>query len=261
MTLILNEIHLLNGLNESILVAASDRRLTTPDGSYNDTRPKQFHIPYLRGAVSYFGLAAIEHGGKTVYFADWLPNFIARHAQTQSLQDFAESLREELHRRIPPSVLKDCFSGFHICGYDNRELPDFWYLSNIGGMTEFRYINPKPRYAAPESHFLDRDAKSDKWGWDGIDPSSANSGLQIYRNGDIRAHVVAWKLLDKVFKRLLVFPDFKPLRTPEDYGKYVRFKFEVIAYFYKCWADKEIIARPIDVLVQPSWTDEPILLP
>jgi hypothetical protein len=260
MTLILNEIHLLSGLNRTLLVAASDRRISKVDGSYDDTRPKLFRIPYLRGAISYFGLAAIKSRGKIIYLADWLPNFIAQNAQVQSLGSFAENLRDELTHRIPTSVLKVSFSGFHICGYDSRGFPDFWYLSNIGGLTDFEYTDPKAGYSVPESHFLGRDATKPPWDWDGLDPSSIANGLQVYRNGDFRAHVVAWKLLDTVFERLLMFPDFKPVKTIEDYGKYVRFKFEVIAYFYKHWANKEIIARPIDVFVQPSWTDEPLLL-
>jgi hypothetical protein len=41
------------------------------------------------------------------------------------------------------------------------------------------------------------------------------------------------------------------LRTAKEYGEYVKFKFEVIAYFYKKMARKVIIARPIDVMVLP----------
>ena len=61
--------------------------------------------------------------------------------------------------------------------------------------------------------------------------------------------MAAWELLDVIFAQLLQFPDFKRPRTLHEYGEYVKFKFEVIAYLYKKWAKKTIIARPIDVLV------------
>jgi hypothetical protein len=52
MTLVLNEIYLLNGLGKSFIVAAADRRISKPNGTYDSTRRKLFPIPYLNGAVS-----------------------------------------------------------------------------------------------------------------------------------------------------------------------------------------------------------------
>ena len=104
-------------------------------------------------------------------------------------------------------------------------------------------------YAEPCSHFLERDAKV-TFGWDGSNLGSAKSGImQIYRNGDFCMHVVAWKKLDSIFKEMQNFPNFNRPRNPKQYGDYVKFKFEVIAYIYKKWAKREIIARPIDVFV------------
>jgi len=248
MTLILNEIHLFEGLKETLLVAAADGRISKPDGSYDSTRRKLFPIPYLNGAVSHFGLAMIYPAGRPQYMSRWLPDFIRRHSSAPSLQSFAESLREELNRVVPPAILKKSPSGFHICGYNDAGYPDFWYLSNIGGVRDFKYVGLKPQYAPPESHFLGRDAQR-TFNWDGETPLSAKNGVQTYRNGDFRAHVAAWELLDGIYSRLLQFPDFKRPRTPEEYREYVKFKFEVIAYIYKKWAKKKIIARPIDVLV------------
>jgi hypothetical protein len=248
MTLILNEIHLLQGLKETLLVAASDRRISKLDGSYDSTRRKLFSIPYLNGAVAYFGLAMVYPKGRPQYMSDWLPNFIKRHSSAISLGSFAESLQVELNRIVPPDILGKSPSGFHICGYSDARLPDFWYLSNIGSLQSFRYADLEPQYSTPSSHFLDRDARR-AFGWDGVTPLSARNGVQTYRNGDFRAHVAAWDLLDGIYSRLLLFPDFKQPGTPEEYGEYVRFKFEVIAYIYKKWAKKKIIARPIDVLV------------
>ena len=248
MTLILNEIHLLQGLKETMLVAAADRRISKPDGSYDSTRRKLFSIPYLNGAIAHFGLAMVYPRGQPQYMSNWLPDFIKRHSLASGLQSFAESLREELNRIVPPKVLKKAPSGFHICGYNDAGYPDFWYLSNIGDLRNFRYGGLKSQYGPPASHFLGRDAPRE-FGWDGETPLLAKNGVQTYRNGDFRAHVAAWELLDGIYSRLLQFPDFKEPRTPEEYGEYVRFKFEVIAYIYKKWAKKKIIARPIDVLV------------
>jgi len=202
----------------------------------------------LHGAIAYFGLAVVYPNGRPQYMSDWLPRFIERHSYVRDLESFANTLREELIRVVPAKVLRVNPSGFHICGYDGAGHPDFWYLSNIGGLQDFKYIGLKPQYAPPESHFLGRDAPRN-FGWDGKNPLSARNGVQTYRNGDFRAHVAAWELLDDIYSRLLQFPDFKPPRTHSEYGEYVKFKFEVIAYIYKKRARKQIIARPIDVLV------------
>lgn len=253
MTLILNEFHLLRGLKQTIIVAAADRRISNSDGSYDSTRKKLFSIPNFNGAIAFFGLAMVFPCGQGQYLSEWLPGFIRRQAGNFNMQDFAESLREELNRIVPSTVLSNNPSGFHICGYNKEGYPDFWYVSNIGGMTGFRYTNLMANYAPAASHFLDRDAR-DNFGWDGSDPLTAKNGPWVYRNGDYRAHVAAWELLDEIFTRLIQFPDFKRIRNTQDYGEYAKFKFEVIAYLYKKWANKKIIARPIDVFVLQQTT-------
>ena len=263
MTLILNEIHLLDSLNKTVLVAAADRRISRPDGSHDSTRKKLFHIPYLNGTISYFGLAAFPRKRKTKpqYLSNWLPNFINKQSDVPDLQTFAQNLRDELHEVIPQAILQTEASGFHICGYNSQGLPDFWYFSNIGRMEDFEYLDLRPRYDPPSSHFLERDARKE-FGWDGSNPSSARNGAWLYRNGDIRAHVTAWKTLDYAFSELFTFPNFKQPSNLDEYRKYVKFKFEVIAFFYNKWAKKEIIARPIDVLIcsKPRAKQDDILL-
>ena len=249
MTLILNEIHLLDGLNKTMLVAAADRRISNPDRSYKATRKKLFSIPYLNGTISYFGLASVYPRGKEQYLSDWLPQFINAHSGAPDLETFTQNLREALHRVIPKSTLQDWASGFHISGYNSRGLPEFWHLDNTGGMRGFQYVDLKPLYGPPSPDFLGRDAQKN-WGWDGSDPSSARNGVQTYRNGDFRAHEAAWDALDKVYSKLVQFPDFKKLGSTDEYGEWVKFKLKFIAYFYKKWAKKEIIAQPIDVIVK-----------
>ena len=77
-------------------------------------------------------------------------------------------------------------------------------------------------------------------------------GLPESGGFDFRVHVAAWKSLDHIFVRLLQFLDFQRPSNPDEYGQYVKFKFELIAYLYKKWAKKKIIGRPIDVLVLRS---------
>lgn len=246
MTLILNEIHIHEGLNDSFQVSAADRRITC-DNKYDSTREKIFPINYLNATISYFGLAAFYKNGNLVYFSDWLPNFINQQAKTStSLQIFSNNLRNELNIEISKDILSKNPSGFHICGYNNG-LPDFWYISNIGKMEGFYYKEIQSRYYEPSSHFLGRDAE--KLGWDHLNPNSVKYKEWFYRNGDIRSHALASEKIDDFMMKLLIFPDFKLPGSSEDYANYVKFKFEILSYIYKKFAQNEIIGRPIDVYV------------
>jgi len=247
MTLVLNEIHALDGFRDTLMIAAADRRISNLDGTYHSTRQKLFKIDYLNGAVSYFGQAAVYSGHKKILLSDWLPYFIRRTADATDLRTFATRLRDKLSPLMPKCILREHPSGFHICGYQKNGLSDFWFLSNIGQMKGFTYTC-KDHYPKPSSQFLERDAK-ENFGWDGRNLGSAKNIVQIYRNGDFRMHVIAWNKLDSIFKELQNFPDFNRPWNPKQYGDYVKFKFEVIAYIYKKWAKREIIARPIDVFV------------
>jgi len=241
MTLITNEIHMLDGFKKTLILFAADRRLTYPDGSYAGTKQKLFPIPYLNGGISYFGLAEVYPKNKRRYLSEWLRHFITGHATTtKSLKDFAFQLRDDLHSAIPSEILEKNASGFHICGYNSDGLPEFWFLRNCDP-EGFRYANLQRRYMEPRADFLDRDAKS--LGWDGTNLTSIENKCCMYRNGDFRAHVVAFERLDKVLIDFLSFPDFNKPKKPEDW---VRFKFEFVAYLYKKFAKREIIGRPID---------------
>ncbi len=246
MTLILNEIHGMGLDRQPLMIAAADRRISNPDGSYHSTRRKLFPLPRLGGAVSYFGLAAFPQGGRQIFFSDWLPAFI-RHSGDLTVAAFAANLRRELNHNVPRTSLRANPSGFHICGFDARGRPDFWFLSNIGAMRGFQYTDLREAYLDSASHFLGRDA-----GAFGLDVATGRAPIgagQVYRNGDFRVHAIASESLDQVFSTLGQFADFRLPRTAAEYGNYVKFKFEVIAYIYKKWARKQIVARPIDVLV------------
>lgn len=250
MTLILNEIHVLGGLEKTMLVAAADRRISKLNGSYDSIRRKLFPIPHLKGAISYFGLAYVYPKGKAQYLSEWLPTFISSQSATSDLGVFCRNLRTALHAVMRKDILRNNASGFHICGYRKDGLPEFWSLMNMGALEGFQHVNFKEEYGEPSPDFLERDARQ-QFEWDGINPASAKNGILTYRNGDFRGHVAAWDALDETFSKLIQFPDFKRYRTPKDYGDYVKFKFEIIAYIYKRWARNQIIARPIDVIVLP----------
>lgn len=135
MTLVLNEIHLLNGFGNTVMVAAADRRVTHPDGKHS-ARKKLFPIQHLDGCVSYYGLADVYPGGKPQPLSSWLPNFIAKQCFTNSLGEFATNLRDALHLAIPRPTLKHNASGFHIMGYNEDGYPD--WLSGFLASVEHR---------------------------------------------------------------------------------------------------------------------------
>lgn len=246
MTLILNEIHIVDGLKDTFQIAAADRRITFGN-KIEASRKKIFAIPYLKSTVSYFGLAAFEKNNKWVYLAEWLPQFIRESIHCQTLEQFSLELSETLNRIIPLRFRKGNISGFHISGYNQDLLPEFWHFSNIPGMNGFSYNKPVDHYGIPTSDFLKRDVF--KFNFDGINLDSAINGSQIYRNGELIAHAMASEELDKAMDKIMEFPNFNRPKTVEDYADYVKFKFEIISYIYKSWAKRKIISRPIDVMI------------
>ena len=248
MTLVLNEIHMLDGFKRTALVAAADRRITDLTGSKVQNQRKLFRISYLNGAVAYFGLATFRNSaGRLVNLWDVLPSFIRSHSSVPDLETFAHELRDELHRIVPKSVLGAGPSGFQICGYNAALIPEYWILWNIREMRDHLPIRIKSSYKKQAPVFLGDHAK--RLGWDGQDLGSCANGIQIYRNGDFRGHAAAWDLLDDIFKQLWLFSDFRRPRTIAEYRDYVRFKFEFIARIQDKWSISRIIGKPIDVLV------------
>src|SRR4030095_370447 len=155
MSLVLNEIHGRGDGLAPFIVAAADRRISNPDGTYHSTRRKLFAVPKIAGAVSYFGLAAFSQRGRLVFLSDWLPTFIRRTPETTP-GGFAQALFQELGGLMDSRALASAPSGFHICGFDDCGRPDFWFMSNIGRMNGFAYVDLHPSCSAPASHFLVR---------------------------------------------------------------------------------------------------------
>jgi len=246
MTLVLNEIHGMGPSRDPLMIAAADRRISKPDGSYHSTRRKLFPVPGISGAVSYFGLAEFSRSVRETYLSDWLPDFIGR-SQATDVATFAQELHRSLSAVVPGRLLRTQPSGLHVCGLDVEGRPDFWYISNIGAMQGFEYTDLRSQYFDPASHF--RGGNTAGFGLDLATGRAPAGHVQIYRNGDVRVHAIASEALDTALAALRQFPDFRLPRTSAEYGDYVRFKFEVISYIYKKWARRKIVARPIDVLV------------
>jgi hypothetical protein len=236
-TLLTTEIHPINGLDDTLIVFAADRRISKITGGYLTTRKKIFRIDYLTGGIGYFGLAEVPN----LPMSDWLARFIRANANVRTLREFGETLARELNRIVPRKWRQQQPSGFHLAGHNVDGLPEFWYVRNLDDDRTTLFGEFRVR-----EDFLARDAPV--LGFDGQNPLSvSNDRVQIYRNGDIRAHVAVWESLDGSFGQLLRLEDFRRLARPDDYEGWVKFKMELVAYFYKHYAKQAVIGRPIDV--------------
>lgn len=234
-------------MKDTFILSAADR-LITQNGTPIGTRKKLLSIPYLNATVSYYGLASFVSGSKEWEMAEYLRRFIRRNVAIDNLGDFSKTLRDELMESIPHSLLKKNHSGFHICGYGKGRLPEFWHLNNIGAMKDFVYVDCQNSYRTPTEDFLGRDAIN-TFGWKSGTFQTETNGIQRYRNGDIRAHIVLWDKLDEGMLKLFEFRDFSEPTNEKEYGLYCKFKLQVISRIYKNWASHKIIGGPIDVIV------------
>jgi hypothetical protein len=242
MTLLLTEIHCLDGLSHSCILFAADRRISR-NGKYDGTQRKVFQIPYLQAGVGFFGLAEVPTGGNILSMSAWLSRFIRKNSRVKSLEIFASMLRDTLNSDIDLRWRQKHISGFHVAGYNSVGIPEFWYIRNV----KDDRTTITGRYEARED-FLHRDACN--LGYDGQNPHSARTGQsQTYRNGDIRAHVTAWEKIDGGFGSLFKEPEFKRPLTSSDLEQWAKFKMEVITYFYKKYCRQSIVARPIDTFL------------
>ncbi|MBM4160390.1 MAG: hypothetical protein FJ217_04735 [Ignavibacteria bacterium] len=243
MTLLANEIHVQDSLQHTVIIFAADRRITFL-GRFHSLGKKIFPIEYLNAGIGFFGLAEVFPGGKKQSMSSWLPQFITRNHRIRTLEEFADTLRAELDNVVPRDLKTSNPSGFHIAGFNQSGLPEFWFVRNIEHMDAHRYIDLQDHYSATED-FLARDAR--QFGFDGHSPTVARPFTWFYRNGDIRAHVVAWERLDGIIADFLSLPDFKKLNSLCDYERFIEFKMKMIAAIYKEYSTAATIGTPIDV--------------
>jgi hypothetical protein len=256
MSLILNEIYLLDGFKKTAMVAAADIRLTVPKAKTRKgkhlTAKKLFEIKHLRGTVSYFGVSRVLNRGRYELLSSWLPNYIKNQYSCSDLGTFAKNLKDTLNQIMPKDELKLYATGFYICGYNDQGIPEFWHFSNCNLGKHYNYINIQPRFKDPSADFLGRDAL--KLGWDGKNVSSVTTKgfMAIYRNGDFRVHEAAWKKLDEVFEIIFQFNDFREPKTLAEFKNLVHFKLNFIGSIYQKWAKSKTVGGPFDVIVRRS---------
>ena len=216
-------------LKKAVVVFASDRRISLVGKPY-DTRKKIFRVPGLPAGIGYFGLAEVPAGTGKRPMSEWLVEFLRSRRSADSLADFASELAAALNSAVPEAWRRRDISGFHLGGFDKREGTVFWYVRNVedDGRTLFGEYRPREDFKA-------RDA-----------PRLKPGEHMIYRNGDVRAHVVAWSAIDESLGRLLDLSEFRPLGTVDDYVGWVRFKMQAIARFYAKYCTISIIGAPID---------------
>lgn len=225
MTLITTEIHNHEDSANALIVFAADRRISMK-GRALGARKKVFELPWLNAGMGYFGLAEVSPGRS---MEDWLKGFISRSVDRHNLKDFAKALTDSLNTTVRVQWRRTEPSGFHIAGFVSGK-PEFWFVRNVDDQGKLTSRGYEYR-----EDFQRRDAKKLKPG-----------EVAIYRNGDLRAHVAVWAVLDTSLGALLRQPGFKQIRKPSDYVNWVVFKMEVIAYFYKTFHKKSVIGRPID---------------
>jgi hypothetical protein len=246
MTLLINEIHAIDSLQNSFILNVADRRLTDKNtGEWHGNHRKIFEIPYLNAGVGYFGVAAVSN---KEYFSSWLPNFIKRNANVRNLSQFAHALRDTLNRVVDKTFLKDRVSGFHICGYNAEHFPEFWIVRNTDRFENGVYRDFKTEYYCDEE-FLKRDARSPDVGFDGVSPVIPGYVRQYYINGDIRPFHLIWGELDKFLYGMFAFESFSSPKTQTEMEEVAKWKLSVIASFYKKFARRKLIGTPIDAFI------------
>lgn len=228
MTLLTTEIYPGDAHPFPFILFAADRRISRR-GQYDDTKEKIFQIPALNAGIGYFGLAEIP-GPSPEVMADWLMRFIQSARAGETLEAFSARLAAALNSAVPSSLRRSVISGFHIAGFPASGQAEFWYVRNVEDdrQTIFGEYRPREDFQREHARALPPD------------------GYQIYRNGDIRAHILAWERIDGSLGALRLAPDFNPPRSSEDYASWLRFKMEIVAMFYERFCRTSIIGGPVD---------------
>lgn len=228
MTLLATEI--VTGPPQAIVFAA-DRRISL-GGRHHCERRKILPVPRKRAGIGYFGLAELPLAGRQRHMDTWLADFLQATSHVRTLGELANELAENLNRIVPAPMRRAHVSGFHLAGF-SQEQPEFWFVRNV----DDDRVTMLGQFSARED-FQGRDR-----------PLLPAGAVQIYRNGDIRAHVAAWEEIDRSFGSLVGAPDFQVGAGPVAYARGVKFKMETIAHFYQRFCRTSIIGKPVDAFV------------
>jgi len=227
MTLLTTEVH--RAVAGDVVVFAADRRITCGTRAVGD-RAKIFRIPNHQAGIGYFGLAEVPTGSSRQPMSEWIQDFFFQLDPNDNLASIAGRLASALNAAVPKDWRDQEVSGFHLAGLDAYGKAEFWFIRNINDAGNLTGSDFQAR-----EDFQSRDA-----------PTLPPRAVQIYRNGDIRAHVATWGKIDDSFGSLLGTASFRSLTTVDDYTDWVRFKLELIAQFYERYSTESIIGAPID---------------
>jgi hypothetical protein len=162
--------------------------------------------------------------------SEWLQDLFYEVRPGTSPADVAALLCERVNLAVPREWRDSEPSGFHVAGLGSDGRAEFWFVRNLnddGSLTHRAY--------EVREDFKSRD-----------EPVLPANAVQIYRNGDVRAHVVAWEQIDRSLGSLLGQQSFRALTGTADYVDWVKFKMELVAQFYERFAVESIIGAPID---------------
>jgi hypothetical protein len=126
----------------SRILCAADRRLSLDGVSITEVR-KLFKNSRLNATVSYFGLSVTDTNAWT--FEEILSKFVQTDTAS-TLEAFAMSLMLHLTSLIPKHVLKQHASRLHVTGFTDRQVPQLWFIRNIGGLDGLIYKEFKDHY-------------------------------------------------------------------------------------------------------------------
>jgi len=257
MTLLINDICTLGDLREGYILSVADRRISYPKGHEKHHKPehatKVFEIPSLNATIGYFGLAYfrsnIQH--EPIPLSPWLKSFIDRHHTSSTIGEFAGRLRDTLNSLIEKKDVAKGITGFHICGYNKDDMPEFWVVRNIGD----DYSQPCLNYYEYGEKFLSRDAA--KAGYDGRTSVTGTSIHSYYINGDPEPFHRIWGPLSDFVDGMIQRGGFgkryasMELKTDEDLRKIAKWQMKVIGDFFSKFGDKgrKTIGGPADALV------------
>lgn len=237
MTLIVNEIMYFPGNpGRSLIVAAADSQITE-NGAPRAPQRKIFQIESLNATVSYFGMVDVNMKES---FEDLLARFVISHG-TNDIRTFAHALRSEIDMRVDKSRLATRASGLHVCGFNGKGVPEFWFIRNIRGMEGVSYRGFERTYTISEE--LAEVHQKDNY--DAEQHDFRNAFGFSFRNGDLRPLVAAWDLFDEFTKRMVTEGLVDGTTTREGFKNRVEWKMHAIASFYETVAMEHLIGEPI----------------
>jgi len=255
MTLLINDIFIPGDLRAGYILTVADTRISykKKDGKYPaPTHAKKiFDIPYLNATAGYFGLAYYQYIAYVEELSSWLNNFINKNHQAETMGDFSRALCKELNLKMPKHRVKEQITGFHICGYNKDDIPEFWIVRNSGD----DYKKPPLDHYLCDEKFLSGEATAA--GFDGTNPNIGKYQHSFYINGDPDPFHRIWLSLgdfvDGMIEREDFTMEYNPLegKSDDDISKIAKWQMKVIGSFYSNFAKegRKIVGGPPDTLI------------